>query len=97
MPKENSQMKQELNYQTIDPCYELGEDKEDSAKRYIRLSDKTLEITMEMGTVETTQTENQNITVITYHSNETGRKKKIKIKTKTNTMGMVTDNSMECE
>ena len=54
MPKENSQMKQELNYQTIDLCYELGEDKEDRTKKYIRQTDKTLEITMEMGTVETT-------------------------------------------
>ena len=97
MPKENSQMKQELNYQTIDLCYELGEDKEDRTKKYIRQTDKTLEITMEMGMVETTQTENQNITVITYHSNETVSMRKIKIKIRTNTLGMKIDNSTECE
>ena len=47
-------MKQELNYQTIDLCYELGEDKEEGMKKDIRQTDKTLEITMEMGMVENT-------------------------------------------
>ena len=97
MPKGDFQMKQELNYPTTDPCYELGEGKGEGMKKDIKQTDKTLEITTEMEMVEITQIENQNKTVITHHIKETINTRKIKIKNVTKTTGMKIDNNMDYE
>ena len=48
MPKGDFQMKQELNWLTTDPCFELDEDKEEETLLINKLIDKTPEIIMVM-------------------------------------------------
>ena len=97
MPKESFQMKQELNYQTIGLCYELGEDKEEGMSKDTRQIDKTPEITKVMGMEETILTENSNKMVTISHSKEIVSMKNLKIKNGINILGKKIDNNKECE
>ena len=93
MPKENFQMKQELNCLTTGPCYELGGDKEEGMWKGIRKTDKTQEIIteMEMGESEIAEAE-KNKTKMIYHKKKTINLKKIRTKNKIKTMRMKIDN-----
>ena len=95
MTKESFRMKQELNYQTIGPCYELGKDNAEGMLKNIKQIEMTPEITKVMGMEETTLTENfiQMITIIP--SKEIVSTKNLKTKNRINTMEMKIDNNKE--
>ena len=71
MPKENFQMKQELNCLTTGPCYELEGDKEEEIRKGFRKTDKTQEAITEMETGEIVKAEvEKNKTIIIHHKKE---------------------------